>query len=205
MTGSDPIPFEDMLDWIEQQLTDAEMRVVEQQLAADQPGTQATMDWLRAFRAARERAKIETPPDQLHAALLGQFRPTLAQRLLQQVTALLTFDSGRQPALAGVRSLETRARQVIYDCDLMEIAINVRPSRQSDQLDVNGQVFPRTLPSASGLVVQLFRGNQLADVSLTNEFGEFSFTALPPGVHTLTLITEDTQVELEAFEVQLAA
>lgn len=205
MTGSEPISFERLLDWIEQNLTDADMREVEQQLLADQPNTQATTDWLRAFGAARARVKIEAAPEQLHAALLGQFRPTLAQRLLQQFTARPIFDSARQPALAGVRSLESRARQVIYDCDLMEIAINVRPSRQSDQLDVNGQVFPRTLPSASGLVVQLFRGEQLADISLTNELGEFSFTGLPPGVHTLTLIAEGSQVELEAFEVQLAA
>jgi hypothetical protein len=204
MTGSDPISFERMLDSLEQHLTDAEIREIEQ-LVAEQPEAQATADWLRAFRQARSRVKMETPPDDLRAALLGQFRPTLAQRLLQQVTALLTFDSARQPAAAGVRSLETRARQVIYDCDLMEIAINVRPSRQSDQLDLNGQVFPRTLPSASGLVVQLFRGDELADVSLTNDFGEFSFTALPPGAHRMTLIAEASQVELDAFEVQLLA
>jgi hypothetical protein len=116
---------------------------------------------------------------------------------------LLTFDSAHQPAPTGVRSLETRARQVIYDCDLMEIAINVRPCKQSDQLDVNGQVFPHTLTTASDIVVRLSRGDQLADIALTNEFGEFSFTALSPGVHTLTLIAEDSQVELEAIEMQL--
>ncbi len=197
------MPFERLLDWIEQRLTDAEMREIERQLA-QHPEKQEAALWLRAFSAARSRVAIEAPPDSLHAALLAQFRPTPAQRLFQQITALLSFDSARQPALAGVRSLETRARQVIYDCDLMEVAINVRPSRQSDQLDVNGQVFPRTLPTAAGLVVQLFRGDQLADISLTNELGEFSFTSLPTGIHTLTLIAEGSQVKLEAFELQLA-
>ncbi len=204
MTGTDLITFERMLDWIDCRLTDAEMREVEERLATTSPQTQATTDWLRAFSQARSLVKIETPPDAVHTALLNQFQPTLAQRILQHVTALLTFDSAQQPALAGVRSVETRTRQVIYDCDLMEIAISLRPSRQSDRLDVNGQVFPRAATAASDLVVRLFHGDQLADIALTNEFGEFSFTAVSPGVHTLTLIAEDNQVELAAFEVPLS-
>jgi hypothetical protein len=205
MTGNDPTTFERLLDWTERQLTDAEMRKVEEQLSAAQLETQATIDWLRAFNQARSRVQIEAPPENLHAALLAQFQPALAQQILRRVSALLTFDSADQPALAGLRSLQTRARQVIYDCALMEIAINVRPSRRSDLLDINGQVFPRALATASELVVHLSRGDLLADIALTNEFGEFSFTALSPGVHTLTLIAGDSQVEIEAIEVQLDA
>jgi len=205
MTPTDPITFERLLDWIERRLTDAEMREIEARLSAADPNTQAAIEWLRAFGEARARMTTETPPQSLHAALLNQFQPTLTQRILQRVTALLAFDSAHQPALAGVRSPETTARQVIYDCDLMEIAINVRPSRRGDRLDVNGQVFPRTLVTASDLVVRLFRGGELADIALTNEFGEFSFTDLLPGSHTLSLIAEGSQVELETLDVQLGA
>ncbi len=205
MTGTDPITFQSLIDWIEHRLTDAEMREVEDRLAMLSPQTQATMDWLRAFSEARSRVKIEQPAGNLHAVLLNQFQPTVAQRILQRVTALLTFDSAQQPALAGVRSVELRARQIVYDCDLIEVAINVRPSRQSDRLDINGQVFPHTSAAASDLVVHLFRGTELADISLTNDFGEFSFTAVPSGSHRLVLIAEDNQIELEAFDLPLSA
>jgi hypothetical protein len=203
MSSTEPITFQRLLDWIERGLTDAEAQSLEAQLATANSQTQQTIDWLRAFRAVRSQITLETPPAPLHAALLNQFQPTLAQRVLRRVTALLTFDSAQQPALAGVRSGESRTLQVIYDSDLMEIAISIRPSRQSDRLDLHGQVFPHAQNVVSDLVVRLFQGNELTDIALTNQFGEFSFTAVPAGLHTLSLIAEANQLELEAFEVPL--
>jgi hypothetical protein len=203
MAGMDMIGFDTLLDLFDGRLNADTTRELEARLAVAGPQTQADAEWLRAFTVARTQVVLATPPSDLHDALLRQFRLGSLAGMLRQVAALLTFDSSPQLALAGVRSVETRTRQMIFTCDLAEVAVTVRPSRQADRLDVNGQVFPRDLPSADALVVRLARADDLLDISLTNELGEFSFIELPPGAYTLFMAADDGAVVIDQFDVRL--
>ncbi len=204
MAGTDFIPFDRLLDWIEGRLPAEEAAQVAAALAAAGPAGQADADWLRAFGRASSSLQLDSPSPDLHAALLRQYQPPLARRIADRVAALLSFDSAMaQPAIAGLRSGELRARQVVFSCDLLEVALNMRPSRHSDRLDVNGQIFPRELPDPEGLMARLSRGGELVDVSLTNDLGEFQFVSLTPGDYTLDLLGDSSQVAVESFALRL--
>lgn len=203
MAGAESIVFETLLDLVEGRLSGEAERALQARLADADAQTRGDLAWLRAFAAARRRVTLAAPPAELHASLLQIYRPSPLATMLRRARALLTFDSATQLGLAGVRSAETRSRQMIFACELAEVAVTVRPSRQADRLDVNGQVFPRDLPSADALVVRLAQADDLLDISLTNDVGEFSFTELPPGAYTLSMAADGDEVAIEQFYVRL--
>jgi hypothetical protein len=204
MAGTESIAFDTLHDLLEGRVSTDTAHDLHVQLADADARTQRDAAWLQAFTAARAQVTLISPPADLHASLLQVYRPSPLTGLLRQVQALLTFDSAAQMApMAGVRSAETRSRQMIFACDMAEVAMTVRPSRQADRLDVNGQVFPRDLPSVDALVVQIARADDLLDISLTNDVGEFSFTELPPGAYTLSMSAGDNEVAIEQFDVRL--
>jgi hypothetical protein len=204
MADSDFIPFDRLLDWIEGRLPAEEAAQLEAALVDAGPQAQGEVAWLRAFGQARSSLELDTPSPDLHAALLRQYQPPLARRIAERVAALLSFDSAMaQPAMAGLRSGELRARQLVFSCDLLEVALNMRPSRHGDRLDVNGQIFPRELPDPEGLLARLSRGGELVDVSLTNDLGEFQFVSLTPGDYTLDLVGDAGEVAVETFALRL--
>jgi hypothetical protein len=203
MAGPSSLAFETLLDLIEGRLPAEAASDLSMRLGQADAQTQRDADWLRAFVSTSNRVTIAPPPPEVHSALLAIYRPAPLGALLRQVTALLAFDSAAQPAMAGMRSGDTRSRQLIFACDLAEVAVTVRPSRQADRLDVNGQIFPRDLASADTLVVQLALADDLLDISLPNDVGEFSFTELPPGAYTLSMSADGNQIAIEQFDVQL--
>lgn len=204
MGGTDNIPFEHLVDWLEGRLSAKEAAAVALALASLGPDAQGDAAWLQAFHEARARLRLDKPPPALHAALVGQYRPPLLQGLARRAAALLTFDSAAAPlALAGLRAGELRARQLVFTCDLLEVALNMRPSRQGDHLDLNGQIFPRDLPAPENLLARLSRGGELVDVSPTDALGEFQFVGVAPGDYTLDLLGEGGEVAIETFAVQL--
>jgi hypothetical protein len=201
---SQPLSSELLLDWLEGRLAAEASEAVARRLAAADAPTRARAAWLERFLAVRREVVLAEPPPELHAALLRQFQPLSPHPgAPQRVHASLSFDSALQPGLVGVRSLDLRTRQLVFACDLVEIAMSVRPAWQSDRLDLNGQVYPRLLPSTAGLLVRLTRADDLMDLSITSELGEFSFAALPPGAYQLDLMVEESQVELESFVLEL--
>jgi anti-sigma factor RsiW len=204
MAENEQISFEQLLDWVDGRLSPEEVAALARALAEGRAPA-ADARWLQAFQEARSKVVLGSPGADLHAALVAQFRPSPLRQALRRAAALLSFDSALQPAMAGMRSGSARARQLIFDCDLVEIALNMRPSRQSDQLDLNGQLFPRQLPDVAGVVVRLSRAGDLVDVVLTNEVGEFQFAALPPGDYALSLAGEDSQVAIDQLTLEIAA
>lgn len=202
MADQQKIPLETLLDWVEGRLAPAQADQIAQLVANS--GQESDLAWVRAFQAASAKVRLSTPDPELHAALLKQYRPSPFRQALRQIAAWLSFDSATQPALSGVRSAQSHMRQVMFESELLEIALNMRPSRQSDQIDLNGQIFPSQSDWMAGIVVQLARATELVDVVLTNEVGEFQFSALPPGDYALTLLGDDHQVVIERVSLQLA-
>jgi hypothetical protein len=126
--------------------------------------------------------------------------------LLRQLVAALTYDSSLQPAAAGLRGADAQGpqRQLVYSCELADIALNIHRHHNQQRLNLAGQVLARAELAPDRLIVQLAQGDAAPDVAVTDELGEFAFEALPPGSYQLTLLAERVQIALAPLELQLS-
>ena len=202
MSDRREVPFERLLDWLEGQLSEEEATAIEKQVGVAGAGTQDVVAWLRAFQQVSEDVVLGTPPRSVHEALRRRFRSQAAgQRrpgILRRLAAALTFDSSLQPALAGVRSPGSlngadQARQLIYQTEVAEIALNLQQQPGDAGFDLLGQVYPLAHSAPPHFSVQfLCDGDEIA-LTTTDELGEFFFQgvqlALPndlaSGAHTI--------------------
>jgi hypothetical protein len=69
-------------------------------------------------------------------------------------------------------------------------------------LDFDGQIFPidGTDPGAFG--VQLLNGSSKAPIATTNDLGEFSFGAVPPGTYEVLASSDQVEIRLTGVEVR---
>src|SRR3954470_23139952 len=107
MANAGSLTFARLIDWVEGRLSAEEAHAVAEQVAAADAAVQADVGWLRAFLDASASIVLAAPPPQVHALLKRQFEAYARSRsqpgLLRQLVAALTFDSGLNPHLAGVR------------------------------------------------------------------------------------------------------
>jgi hypothetical protein len=70
-------------------------------------------------------------------------------------------------------------------------------------LDFDGQIFPidGTDPGAFG--VKLLNGSSEAPIATTNDLGEFSFGAVPPGTYEVHASSDQVEIRLTGVEVRL--
>jgi hypothetical protein len=66
------------------------------------------------------------------------------QNFFNRMLASLTFDSGAQPAVAGLRSADLTGshRQLIFSTQILEVVLNLQAKPQDERLNLFGQVFP---------------------------------------------------------------
>lgn len=122
--------------------------------------------------------------------------------LVKRLVATLSFDSGLQPSI-GLRAIgvpESR-RQFVYSSEAADISINLRPRPHDGLSDLYGRIFPvdGTAPGAFG--AQLLAGSSEAAATATNDLGEFSFDALPPGTYEVLASSDRVEVRLTGVEV----
>jgi hypothetical protein len=209
MPGNDRhVDFGRLADWLEGRLTAYEARSVQEAVAASDSATLADVAWLRRFFRATEGALIEAPPQELEGALVETFeahaRDRRAPGLFRRVLAGLAFDSNLQPA-AGLRAVggQQARRQLIYQADAFDLAINVLARDTDNDLDVDGQVLPREGGELELFSVQLLQdGSELA-LTVTDDLGSFTFQRVVPGGYELVLSAETVEVSVLPFEVGL--
>ncbi len=198
--------FARLVDWVEGRLSEREARIVEKQVAADST-MHTNVTWLRAFALISEATVIASPPPEVRDTLVDRFEAYAEGKqrpgLLKRLVATLSFDSDLQPAV-GLRALGTpeSKRQFVYSSEVADVAINLR-SRPHDGLsDLYGQIFPvdGTDPSAFG--AQLLNGSSKAVTTTTNDLGEFSFGAVPPGTYEVLASSDQVEIRLTGVEVR---
>lgn len=130
--------------------------------------------------------------------LLTRLREVIrTSRPLRRIAAILTFDSRNAPTAFGMRSAQTKSRQLLYsaqDSDL-ELRITV----QNEVCIVAGQVLRK---SCSGGLVELSGAIGSTETTL-NQLCEFMFPAVPLGKYSLTVKMVD--LEIEVAELDLTA
>ena len=176
-----PIPFNQLVDYAENQLTPAEAAVIAARLAIDSEA-QKTLDWLQQFAGWRGRVQLPTPSPSVVERLVEQhsvkFAPKQQLSLWQQFVATLSYDSGvvtNHAALAGLRSAEAAAssRQLTFTTPAVDIILDIERTQQ--QRIIRGQVLPKSDGASDEFVVQLVHNDSDAGLTHTDELGEFTF------------------------------
>jgi hypothetical protein len=198
--------FARLVDWVEGRLSEREARIVENQVVAGST-MHADVTWLRAFALISEATVIASPPPEVQDTLVDRFEAYAEGKrrsgLLKRVVATLSFDSDLQPAL-GLRATGTpeSQRYFVYSSEVADVAISLQPRPHDELADLYGQIFPLdgTDPGAFG--AQLLDGAFEAATTATNDLGEFSFRAVPPGTYEVLACSAQVEIRLTGVEVR---
>jgi len=206
MPKSEDIEFARLLDWVEGRLSEQEARAVEEQVAEAGSTTRADVAWLRAFARISEDTVIASPPPEVRDTLIERFEAYAEGRqqpgLLERLVATLTFDSSVQPAL-GLRAAGVlEAQQLVYSTDVADVAMIVRPRPRDELLDLDGQILPVNSSDSGAFGVQLLDGSSEVATTATNDLGEFTFKAVPPGVYQLLADNDRVEIQIPRLEVR---
>lgn len=190
---ADKVTLIDLFDWLEGRLDTAEMEQVSN--LVNEGDHEAVMAWVNKFRQVSEAVVLEKPPMLVRDQLREQFAKT-RPGLLRQLVAKLTFDSWAGLAPAGIRSATAQGqqRQLIYNTELADIALNIHPGTTHQQFDILGQVLPLHTDETLHYDIQLWENYTDVRATATDELGEFSFESLPAGTYKLVLNHQRVQV-----------
>ena len=100
--------------------------------------------------------------------------------LLEQITALLAFDSRSQPLLVGARSASALSFNLIFEAP--DTSIYLWCERDQVRWQVRGQVLPADTPLSLSV-----NGEQMVVPVTPEEDGEFHLPNLTPGKYDLVL------------------
>lgn len=199
--------FGRLVEWVEGRLSEREARMVEKQVVADSTMHDNVM-WLRAFALISEATVIASPPPEVRDTLVDRFEAYAAGKrrsagLLKRVVATLSFDSDLQPAL-GLRATgaPVSQRQFVYSSEVADVAINLRTRPHDGLADLYGQIFPVDGTDPGDFGAQLLNGASEAATTATNDLGEFSFRAVPPGTYEVLARSDQVEIRLTGVEVR---
>jgi len=203
--------FSEILDWLEGKLPEDEAQVMAEKLASADEATQADLEWLRDFLQTSQSVRLASPPPRVREALRRRFTIYAESRqppnLLQRLQAKLAFDSHAQLAVAGLRSTvyQGKQRQLVYETDIAEIALNIQPRAQEQRFDLFGQIFPKGNIPANGFGIQLLEEDGLVEQSVTtsDDLGEFKVEDIPQGRYGIFITTEGFAIVLPSVHLRL--
>lgn len=96
-------------------------------------------------------------------------------RLLPRTVARLVYDSFRQPLVAGVRSQQTAAHQLMYAAGPYTVDLRLEQEQGAPHVRLTGQIANRERGSGVPEVpVFLLSRNLVIGKTATNKFGEFA-------------------------------
>ena len=132
--------------------------------------------WKRVHTVAL-REGLYTPP--AYAARLAKLEVagTFSAESDHAVLAKLTFDTFRNPALAGIRSAAAAARQMLYETERFAVDLRFDHLPAAKIIHVTGQILDKRAPygaiANAAVTVWTRKGLPIAEAR-TNGFGEFS-------------------------------
>lgn len=132
--------------------------------------------WGRLRQFAVREKDYQPPKDVVHMAKAAFSASGWAQKRMPAKGIMeLLFDSFRQPLAAGVRSVGTAPRRMLYAVDDLKIDVQVESQADGQTIVVTGQLLDLRQPGAVArdMKVTLSNGHGRAVEVRTNEFGEF--------------------------------
>ena len=209
MSKNNNLDFARLVEWLDGELSVEESQQVVEALPLASEETKADAAFLQRFQQASQEVKFVAPPASVREVLSKRFDRFAKSRqpdsLLQRLKAILTFDSGTQWATAGIRSTVQigRPRQLIFNADTTEIALNIQPRRQDHRLNISGQVFAITEADYPLFAVQLIQDEHEVSITSTDDLGEFAFEALESGEYEMVVSGDQFEVLITPLSLQL--
>lgn len=206
MTGPQTPGTAQLLDWLEHRLPAEQTAILTRAIEAD-PALQEQVAWLREFLQLSSAAVLADPPESVRRAATTAFAAYAQTRrppgVLQTLGAILTSDSWQRLSLAGVRNvtLRTVPRQLIYSSDLADVALNVHVQAGSQEIDLDGQIFPLDDADPAGFVVQLLQDGVERRLTASDTVGKFSLAGLPSGQYNLVIDSDQAEIEIGPIEL----
>jgi hypothetical protein len=202
--------FEQLVDYLDNRLTETESATVSAHLAAGCPSCAETRAWYERVRAVTASDESTEPPTWVLKRAVRIFgtqrdRPRLVERIGEAVASLV-FDSFARPAMAGVRSTETTNRQLLYRAGDYNIDLQVAPSDQS-RADLIGQVLREgetTFESVSGLRLEIALGVGKRYSAVTDAMGEFKIVGMDCGTYDLRVELPEGSITVPQLPVTQA-
>lgn len=169
------------LDLIEGQTGTTEMKASVEHIGQCSSCSELMEEWRRMHSLLKGPHLESAPPEFLERArAIFNLGPTTKPSGIKEVVAAVVFDSFAQPAFAGARGA-TAAQHVVLRAE--EFDIHLKISMDPSLRQMVGQVFARDETQfLSSVRLQLLQNGTPVKTTWSDNFGEFQFDELPPGV-----------------------
>lgn len=203
--------WQELIDWIEGRLSPADAARVKQQMVGAGDETTTDISWIRAFLRASSEVILDDPPADLRNALRARFSDFTSAKaesveaeagpnVLQRLVAVLSFDSGLQPGLAGARASNGGVRRMIYATDVLDISMSVLHDIHSVRID--GQIFPLKEMPLDVFDASIEQRSHVVAKTSVDANGVFSFAAIRPDTYQFSLGSQGLNIRIESLDLR---
>jgi hypothetical protein len=169
---------EEWVDFVNQVIASNQRDAMQKHLATGcKRCTETVSLWQRVSKTAATEVGYQPPAYTVRLAKATFATAGIAQaREGSRGLIEVLFDSFRQPAVAGARSIVIGTRQMLYRADPYQIDVQIEPKPGSNRLVITGQLLDLSHPGVIGRDIQVTLSNRRGNTVLaaTNQFGEFS-------------------------------
>ena len=178
---------------------------VERHLGKNCAECRAAHEFLGHLVRVMRRERQATPPEAVVKRARSIFR-LLPARALQppapyESLARLVFDSFREPAPAGVRSVLSPSRHLVFDDQGLVVDLQVEAEVAAERQAITGQVQSQEAAARhlEGLPVMLVAEGQVLMSTRTTALGEFLFRDAPRRELALFVVCPDRMVRIPSI------
>ncbi|MCB0061444.1 MAG: hypothetical protein KDE19_05000 [Caldilineaceae bacterium] len=200
--------WETLVNFVDGRLTSEEAKSVEE-WTIHNAESGATVVWLRALKRVGREVALDEPPRELRSALrttFADYASRMAERasapsLVERLVAVLSFDSGLQPGLAGARGPAEATRQLVYSADAADITLTIQQGTAG--LQIHGQLLPIADVAPEEFQVQLQQKDEIVQQAAVDPAGQFVFSAIEPNTYQLLFQTGTLTILVESAALQI--
>jgi hypothetical protein len=208
--------FENLLEMADGRLGPDARPEIEGHLAGCETCTGA-LRWYEGIVTSASTDASFDPPEWITRRAIGLFdeaRAAATRRgvrgLVARIRAALVFDNLggalAADAIPARRGPAQESRQLLYSAPGYDVDMLVSPGHTAGRVRVTGQVLgsaAENVEEAVALRVSLVRPDGGAAEGATNEFGEFTFDDVVPGVYEVSLVDDRRELVLTDVPVAL--
>jgi len=197
--GMRHITIENLIDYIDGQVSDVEKSTLESHVAACGDCGELKQELQGLVHRLKEDASFE-PPAGLVQWSINLFQPVMqpqgAVSGLRKFIASLVFDTYDQPMLAGVRRVGAPPRQLLFRAGDVDVDVKIESMEANDRITLVGQVLSNTDKFFDNTPVKLESHGIVRYRTRTNVVGEFSFDEVPKDTYHLSVDLPEGQITL---------
>lgn len=159
----------------------------------------ADAQWLLRFRQLVQQVQLPTLRPATRQTLLAQFaaRKAPTPTLWQRFVGSLSFDSHAGMPAAALRSAQSAARQLQYDSEKINIALDIVTNDEST-VTISGQLLFNVATDPT-LTLQLIQDDHDIGLTRSDDLGQFEFADVPTGVYQLAVNHAEFEVVIDAI------